>query len=255
MMRPIEPPSRLEKQREITAILDKADLKERRFLPLMARMLKDVGFVNCFRGVGWAPGLCVLVGLFCWGLMAAELSSTVPMNLNFCLQITLFIQPLILTGISLATCILEKYLGMWEMRAVCRYNDKYLLAFRMLFMGIVGMVSVALSLLSMGNVGGSLVMKVFLASSTSYLLCGSILMAALRFLSEKWFWPVQVVWYGLGLFLLTKSYWLNMADWMNSIPLPALLVAALGTAGFYFWQTRQLALSKINEKMGGYWKC
>ena len=86
-MRPIEPPSRLEKQREITAILDKADLKERRFLPLMARMLKDVGFVNCFRGVGWVPGLCVLVGLFCWGLMAAELSSTVPMNLNFCLQI------------------------------------------------------------------------------------------------------------------------------------------------------------------------
>lgn len=38
MMRPIEPPSRLEKQREITAILDKADLKERRFLPLMARV-------------------------------------------------------------------------------------------------------------------------------------------------------------------------------------------------------------------------
>ena len=252
-MRTIEPPSRLEKQREITAILDKADLKERRFLPLMARMLKDVGFVNCFRGVGWAPGLCVLVGLFCWGLIAAEFSSTVPMNLNFCLQITLFIQPMILTGISLAICIMEKHLGMWEMRAVCRYNDKYLLAFRMLFMGIVGMVSVALSLLSMGNVEGSLVMKVFLASSTSYLLCGSMLMAALRFLSEKWFWPVVVGWCVMELFLMSRAATLNLVDQLGSTPLIVVLTASVITAVLYLWQTRQIALS--NKKTGGYWKC
>ena len=98
-MRPIDPPSRLEKQREITAILDKADLKERRFLPLIAHMLKNVGFINCFRGVGWAPGLCLLVGLFSWGMISADFKVTYPLNLDFCLRMTLFIQPLLLTGI------------------------------------------------------------------------------------------------------------------------------------------------------------
>ena len=255
-MRPIEPPSRLEKQREITAILDKADLKERRFLPLIAHMLKNVGFINCFRGVGWAPGLCLLVGLFSCGMISADFKVTYPLNLDFCLRMTLFIQPLLLTGISLAACIIEKQLGVWEMRAVCRYNDKYLLAFRMLFMGIVGMASVALSLLSVSSVGGMLVVKIFLASATAYLLCGTVLMASLRFLPEKWFWTVLVLWYGLGLFLLVKnSYQPGLTLWMDDAPLPVLLVAALEAAVFYFWQTRQLALSKTNEKMGGYWKC
>ncbi len=255
-MRPIEPPSRLEKQREITAILDKADLKERRFLPIIAHMLKNVGFINCFRGVGWAPGLCLLVGLFSCGMISADFKVTYPLNLDFCLRMTLFIQPLLLAGISLAACIIEKQLGVWEMRAVCRYNDKYLLAFRMLFMGIVGMASVALSLLSVSSVGGMLVVKIFLASATAYLLCGTVLMASLRFLPEKWFWTVLVLWYGLGLFLLVKnSYHPGLTLWMDDAPLPVLLVAALGAAVFYFWQTRQLALSKTNEKMGGYWKC
>ena len=255
-MRPIEPPSRLEKQREITAILDKADLKERRFLPLIAHMLKNVGFINCFRGVGWAPGLCLLVGLFSCGMISADFKVTYPLNLDFCLRMTLFIQPLLLTGISLAACIIEKQLGVWEMRAVCRYNDKYLLAFRMLFMGIVGMASVALSLLSVSSVGGMLVVKIFLASAAAYLLCGTVLMASLRFLPEKWFWTVLVLWYGLGLFLLVKnSYQPGLTLWMDDAPLPVLLVAALEAAVFYFWQTRQLALSKTNEKMGGYWKC
>ena len=255
-MRPIEPPSRLEKQREIAAILDKADLKERRFLTLIAHMLKNVGFINCFRGVGWAPGLCLLVGLFSCGMISADFKVTYPLNLDFCLRMTLFIQPLLLTGISLAACIIEKQLGVWEMRAVCRYNDKYLLAFRMLFMGIVGMASVALSLLSVSSVGGMLVVKIFLASATAYLLCGTVLMASLRFLPEKWFWTVLVLWYGLGLFLLVKnSYQPGLTLWMDDAPLPVLLVAALGAAVFYFWQTRQLALSKTNEKMGGYWKC
>ena len=255
-MRPIEPPAQLEKQREITTILDKADLKERRFLPIIAHMLKNVGFINCFRGVGWAPGLCLLVGLFSCGMISADFKVTYPLNLDFCLRMTLFIQPLLLAGISLAACIIEKQLGVWEMRAVCRYNDKYLLAFRMLFMGIVGMASVALSLLSVSSVGGMLVVKIFLASATAYLLCGTVLMASLRFLPEKWFWTVLVLWYGLGLFLLVKnSYHPGLTLWMDDAPLPVLLVAALGAAVFYFWQTRQLALSKTNEKMGGYWKC
>lgn len=255
-MRQMEPPSRLERQREITAILDQADLKERRFLPLMAHMLKNVGFINCFRGVGWAPGLCLLVGLFSWGMISADFTETHPLNLNFCLQITLFIQPLLLTGISLAACIIEKQLGVWEVRAVCRYNDKYLLAFRMLFMGIVGMLSVALSLLSVHSVEGILLVKIFLASSGAYLLCGTVLMASLRFLPEKWFWTVLVLWYGLGLFLLGKAFYRSdLTVWMDHASLPLLLVAALGAAAFYFWQTRQLALSKTNEKMGGYWKC
>lgn len=255
-MKPIEPPSRLERQREITAILDQADLKERRFLPLMAHMLKNVGFINCFRGVSWAPGLCLLVGLFSWGMISADFRETYPLDLNFCLQMTLFIQPLLLTGISLAACIIEKQLGVWEVRAVCRYNDKYLLAFRMLFMGIVGMLSVALSLLSVHRVGGLLLVKIFLASAGAYLLCGTVLMASLRFLPEKWFWTVLVLWYGLGLFLLAKNFYQsNLTVWMDHASLPLLLVAALGAAVFYFWQTRQLALSKINEKMGGYWKC
>ena len=255
-MRQMEPPSRLERQREITAILDQADLKERRFLPLMAHMLKNVGFINCFRGVGWAPGLCLLVGLFSWGMISADFTETHPLNLNFCLQITLFIQPLLLTGISLAACIIEKQLGVWEVRAVCRYNDKYLLAFRMLFMGIVGMISVALSLLSVHRVGGLLLVKIFLASAGAYLLCGTVLMASLRFLPEKWFWTVLVLWYGLGLFLLGEAFYRSdLTVWMDHASLPLLLVAALGAAAFYFWQTRQLALSKTNEKMGGYWKC
>lgn len=255
-MRQMEPPSRPERQREITAILDQADLKERRFLPLMAHMLKNVGFINCFRGVGWAPGLCLLVGLFSWGMISADFTETHPLNLNFCLQITLFIQPLLLTGISLAACIIEKQLGVWEVRAVCRYNDKYLLAFRMLFMGIVGMLSVALSLLSVHRVGGLLLVKIFLASAGAYLLCGTVLMASLRFLPEKWFWTVLVLWYGLGLFLLGKDFYRSdLTVWMDHASLPLLLVAALGAAAFYFWQTRQLALSKTNEKMGGYWKC
>lgn len=255
-MRQMEPPSRLERQREITAILDQADLKERRFLPLMAHMLKNVGFINCFRGVGWAPGLCLLVGLFSWGMISADFTETHPLNLNFCLRITLFIQPLLLTGISLAACIIEKQLGVWEVRAVCRYNDKYLLAFRMLFMGIVGMLSVALSLLSVHRVGGLLLVKIFLASAGAYLLCGTVLMASLRFLPEKWFWTVLVLWYGLGLFLLGKDFYRSdLTVWMDHASLPLLLVAALGAAAFYFWQTRQLALSKTNEKMGGYWKC
>lgn len=255
-MRPMEPPSRLERQREITAILDQADLKERRFLPLMAHMLKNVGFINCFRGVGWAPGLCLLVGLFSWGMISADFTETHPLNLNFCLQITLFIQPLLLTGISLAACIIEKQLGVWEIRAVCRYNDKYLLAFRMVFMGMVGILSVALSLLSVHSVEGILLVKIFLASAGAYLLCGTVLMASLRFLPEKWFWTVLVLWYGLGLFLLGKAFYRSdLTVWMDHASLPLLLVAALGAAAFYFWQTRQLALSKTNEKMGGYWKC
>ena len=255
-MRPMEPPSRLERQREITAILDQADLKERRFLPLMAHMLKNVGFINCFRGVGWAPGLCLLVGLFSWGMISADFTETHPLNLNFCLQITLFIQPLLLTGISLAACIIEKQLGVWEIRAVCRYNDKYLLAFRMVFMGMVGILSVALSLLSVHSVEGILLVKIFLASAGAYLMCGTVLMASLRFLPEKWFWTVLVLWYGLGLFLLGKAFYRSdLTVWMDHASLPLLLVAALGAAAFYFWQTRQLALSKTNEKMGGYWKC
>ena len=255
-MRQMEPPSRLERQREITAILDQADLKERRFLPLMAHMLKNVGFINCFRGVGWAPGLCLLVGLFSWGMISADFTETHPLNLNFCLQITLFIQPLLLTGISLAACIIEKQLGVWEIRAVCRYNDKYLLAFRMVFMGMVGILSVALSLLSVHSVEGILLVKIFLASAGAYLLCGTVLMASLRFLPEKWFWTVLVLWYGLGLFLLGKAFYRSdLTVWMDHASLPLLLVAALGAAAFYFWQTRQLALSKTNEKMGGYWKC
>ena len=80
-------------------------------------------------------------------------------------------------------------------------------------------------------------------------------MAALRFLPEKWFWPVLVLWYGLGLFLLVRSYGADMAGWMDTVSLPLLIIAALGAGGFYVWQTRQLALSKTNEKMGGYWKC
>lgn len=255
-MRPMEPPTRLERQREIEEILDKADLKERRFLPLMAHMLKNIGFINCFRGVSWAPGLCLLVGLFSWGMISADFREIYPLDLNFCLQMTLFIQPLLLTGISLAACIIEKQLGVWEVRAVCRYNDKYLLAFRMLFMGIVGMLSVALSLLSVHRVGGLLLVKIFLASAGAYLLCGTVLMASLRFLPEKWFWTVLVLWYGLGLFLLAKNFYQSdLTVWMDHASLPLLLVAALGAAVFYFWQTRQLALSKINEKMGGYWKC
>ncbi len=255
-MRQMEPPSRLERQREITAILDQADLKERRFLPLMAHMLKNVGFINCFRGVGWAPGLCLLVGLFSWGMISADFTETHPLNLNFCLQITLFIQPLLLTGISLAACIIEKQLGVWEIRAVCRYNDKYLLAFRMVFMGMVGILSVALSLLSVHSVEGILLVKIFLASAGAYLLCGTVLMASLRFLPEKWFWTVLVLWYGLGLFLLGKAFYRSdLTVWMDHASLPLLLVVALGAAAFYFWQTRQLALSKTNEKMGGYWKC
>ena len=255
-MRPMEPPTRLERQREIEEILDKADLKERRFLPLMAHMLKNIGFINCFRGVSWAPGLCLLVGLFSWGMISADFREIYPLDLNFCLQMTLFIQPLLLTGISLAACIIEKQLGVWEVRAVCRYNDKYLLAFRMLFMGMVGMLSVALSLLSVHRVGGLLLVKIFLASAGAYLLCGTVLMASLRFLPEKWFWTVLVLWYGLGLFLLAKNFYQSdLTVWMDHASLPLLLVAALGAAVFYFWQTRQLALSKINEKMGGYWKC
>ena len=254
-MRPMEPPTRLERQREIEEILDKSDLKERRFLPLMAHMLKNIGFINCFRGVSWAPGLCLLVGLFSWGMISADFREIYPLDLNFCLQMTLFIQPLLLTGISLAACIIEKQLGVWEVRAVCRYNDKYLLAFRMLFMGIVGMLSVALSLLSVHRVGGILLAKIFLASTAAYLLCGTVLMASLRFLPEKWFWTVLVLWYGLGLFLLVRSYGADMAGWMDTVSLPLLIIAALGAGGFYVWQTRQLALSKTNEKMGGYWKC
>lgn len=255
-MRPMEPPTRLERQREIEEILDKADLKERRFLPLMAHMLKNIGFINCFRGVSWAPGLCLLVGLFSWGMISADFREIYPRDLNFCLQMTLFIQPLLLTGISLAACIIEKQLDVWEIRAVCRYNDKYLLAFRMVFMGIVGMLSVALSLLSVHRVGGLLLMKIFLASTGAYLLCGTVLMASLRFLPEKWFWTVQALWYVLGLFLLAKKFYQSdLTVWMDHASLPLLLVAALGAAVFYFWQTRQLALSKINEKMGGYWKC
>ena len=196
------------------------------------------------------------MGLFSWGMISADFAATYPLNLNFCLQMTLLIQPLLLTGISLAACIIEKQLGVWEIRAVCRYNDKYLLAFRMLFMGIVGMFSVALSLLSVCSVGGILLVKIFLASAASYLLCGSVLMASLRFLPEKWFWTVLILWYGLGLFLLVKSFYRSdLTVWMNHASLLLLLVAALGAAAFYFWQTRQLALSKINEKMGGYWKC
>lgn len=123
-------------------------------------------------------------------------------------------------------------------------------------MGIVGMASVALSLLSVSSVGGMLVVKIFLASAAAYLLCGTVLMASLRFLPEKWFWTVLVLWYGLGLFLLVKnSYQPGLTFWMDDAPLPVLLAAALGAAVFYFWQTRQLALSKTNEKMGGYWKC
>lgn len=254
-MRPIKPPSKLERQREITAILDKADLKERHFFPLMLRMLRNVGPLNCFLGVKWAPGLCVLVGLLGWGLVSTNSTGYNPQNINFCLQMTMFIQPLLLTGISLMTCIIEKHLGVWEMRAVCRYNDKYLLAFRMLLMGVVGILSVGVTVLSIRWAGCSLLFKIFLASSASYWLCGAVLMSALRFLPEKWFWSVLVFWYGLELFLLASTWQDNMADWMNGVPLPLLLIAALGTAGFYFWQTRQLALSKINEKMGGYWKC
>jgi len=95
-----------------------------------------------------------------------------------------------------------------------------------------------------------------LASAGAYLLCGTVLMASLRFLPEKWFWTVLVLWYGLGLFLLGKAFYRSdLTVWMDHASLPLLLVAALGAAAFYFWQTRQLALSKTNEKMGGYWKC
>ncbi len=251
-MRPIEPPSRLERQREITAILDKADLKEQHFFPLMLKMLWNVGPLNCFLGVKWAPGLCILVGLFCW---RSVLSDSVYQKVDVCLQMSMFIQPLVLTGISLAACVIEKHRGVWEMRAVCRYNDKYLLAFRMLLMGIIGMLSVGLTAFSIRQVESETLLKIFLASSASYWLCGAVLMAALRFLPEKWFWPVAVCWYGLGLCMLVNSTNVNMVSWMNSAPLAILLIAALATASFYFWQTRQMALSRTNEKMGGYWKC
>ena len=255
-MKPIKSPTRLERQREIDAILDKADLKERRFIPLMLKMLKDVGPIHCFLGVKWAPALCVLVGLFCWGLVSQKPAADYSTNLNDCLRVTIFIQPLLLTGISPIACIIEKYMSVWEIRAVCRYNDKYLLAFRMLMMGVVGMFSVGLTLLSVQWAEGAMLLKIFLVSSASYFLCGTVLMASLRFLPEKWFWTVLVLWYGLGLFLLVKnSYQPGLTLWMDDAPLPVLLAAALGAAAFYFWQTRQLALSKTNEKMGGYWKC
>lgn len=171
-MKPIKSPTRLERQREIDAILDKADLKERRFIPLMLKMLKDVGPIHCFLGVKWAPALCVLVGLFCWGLVSQKTAADYSVNLNYCLRVTIFIQPLLLTGISMIACIIEKYMSVWEMRAVCRYNDKYLLAFRMLMMGVVGMFSVGLTLLSIQWAEGAMLLKIFLVSSASYFLCG-----------------------------------------------------------------------------------
>ena len=125
------------------------------------------------------------------------------------------------------------------------YNDKYLLAFRMLFMGIVGMASVALSLLSVSSVGGMLVVKIFLASAAAYLLCGTVLMASLRFLPEKWFWTVLVLWYGLGLFLLVKnSYQPGLTLWMDDGPAASTAGGSVGSRSLLFLADKAAGLIK-----------
>ncbi len=246
-MKHVEPVTQQEMRREIDSILDRADLQERRMFPLMFQMLKNVGLSNCFVGVKWAPLLCLLVGLFSLEYYRQQSS------LNSIFQFTMFIQPLLLTGISTLACIIGKHQGVWEMSAVCKYNDKYLLAFRMLCMGFLGMASTVFTLLSVKNEGGIIFFKAFLASTASYLLCGSILMAALRLLPEKWFWPVVVGWCVMELFLMSRAATLNLVDQLGSTPLIVVLAASVITAVLYLWQTRQIALS--NKKTGGYWKC
>ena len=63
MMTPCTPPTREEMNRAIEKIIQKADLPQRRFLPFLWHMLRDVGLYNSFRGVMWAPGLCLLLAL------------------------------------------------------------------------------------------------------------------------------------------------------------------------------------------------
>ena len=99
--------------------------------------------------------LCLLVGLFSLEYYRQQSS------LNSIFQFTMFIQPLLLTGISTLACIIGKHQGVWEMSAVCKYNDKYLLAFRMLCMGFLGMASTVFTLLSVKNEGGIIFFKAF----------------------------------------------------------------------------------------------
>ena len=126
-MKSIEPPTRQEVRREVDQILSRAQLTERRFFPLVFRMLRNVGLINTFRGVGWAPPLCLLVGWF-----FSLFTSTGRGNW---VQISILL-PLALTGVNTLVCVAEKKQEVWELKETCRYNGKYLLALRMLFLGL-----------------------------------------------------------------------------------------------------------------------
>ena len=225
-------------------------------MPLIAHMLKNVGFINCFRGVGWAPGLCLLVGLFSCGMISADFKVTYPLNLDFCLRMTLFIQPLLLTGISLVACIIEKQLSVWR----CRGR-----------MPVQRQISAGLPDAVYGNrrngfcsaesafgeqcgrdAGGKNLSGI--GSSVSAVRHSAYGVAAVFAGEMVLDGAGPLVWAGV-VPVGQNSYQPGLTLWMDDAPLPVLLVAALGAAVFYFWQTRQLALSKTNEKMGGYWKC
>ena len=235
-MKPIEPPTRQEVRREVDQILSRAQLTERRFFPLVFRMLRNVGLINTFRGVGWAPPLCLLAGWFFSLLPNTDAGNWIPISI---------LLPLALTGVNTLVCVIEKKQEVWELKETCRYNGKYLLALRMLFLGLLGLMAVGIA----AAAGGS-GMERFLLAAVSLFLCGNFLLAALRFLRESWFWAALAFWMLLGGFL--AAYFQVLTPfWVPSIPLPLLALAAAGAGLLYLWQTKQLAFRPI----GGFWKC
>ena len=247
----LQPPSNGEMRREIQKILDRADLQDRRFFHSLLGMVRRMGLINPFRGVLWAPGLCLLLGIGGW-LWFSVLGVRTPQDFRGFLSFLVFFLPLGLTGISLLACTAEKRQNLWEMKAVCRYNDKYLLAFRMLSMGVFGLCSMGIPAFFVPGPQAAQLFKAFLVGSLSFFLCGAFLMAALRFLGEKWLWAAVVAWIGLGLLLFAGS-WKYLTEWMEGMPLPLATAGAVAGAFLYIWQTRQMALSY--EKTGGFWKC
>ena len=135
-MKPIEPPTRQEVRREVDQILSRAQLTERRFFPLVFRMLRNVGLINTFRGVGWAPPLCLLAGWFFSLLPNTDAGNWIPISI---------LLPLALTGVNTLVCVIEKKQEVWELKETCRYNGKYLLALRMLFLGLLGLTAVGIA--------------------------------------------------------------------------------------------------------------
>lgn len=249
MMTPCTPPTREEMNRAIEKIIQKADLPQRRFLPFLWHMLRDVGLYNSFRGVMWAPGLCLLLALLGIGgtsTISSMDSFWFPMFSGF----QVFLLPALLTGISLLVCLIEKYQGVWDIRAVCRYNDKYLLAVRMLCMGLIGLLCLGLALIKVQDIEKDILWRFFLLSAVSYFLCGTFLLLALRLLPEAWFWPCAIMWGLLSLCLTVFSKEITVP--MLLTPMPVIVVGAIGAMALYIWQVRQSALS---EQKGGFFRC